>query len=139
MRQYDFCTPPEFRAGQCPAGRASRGTQSCNQGTGSGCSQQSVNTGFIPVTLVVRESPCVDNGKYTRSICRCLYVWVYFDRLLASTDAYCGPHGTCAKPGGCICNPEYSGRQCDQQRSSGASVATVSAVGIVAAVVALLA
>ena len=112
IRQYDFCTPPEARANQC-GGRAARSTVNCNQGTGSGCSQHTVDTGFIPVTLVIRESQCVTDA------------------------AYC-VHGTCNAPGGCECDEGFFGQRCDMERTSGAPAVSAT-VALLAGLVALFA
>jgi len=112
VQQYDFCTPPESRANQC-GGRAARSTRNCNTGSGTGCAQQTVNTGFIPVTLVVREHQCVTDTEY------CI-------------------HGTCGMPGGCVCEEGYTGDRCDIQRTSGAAAASATLAGL-AGLAALLA
>merc|ERR1711871_1934211 len=105
IRQYDFCTPPESRADQCD-GRAARSTQSCDNGVGSGCSQHSVNSGFIPVTLVVRESQCVSDPTY------CV-------------------NGQCDAPGGCMCEDGWFGPRCDMERTSGATCVSATLAGLV--------
>jgi hypothetical protein len=127
VQQYDFCTPPESRAetlitdgdgtrrvNQC-GGRPARDTRTCNTGSerGPGCSQQTVNTGFIPVTLVVREHQCVTD------------------------EAYC-VNGDCQKPGGCLCNEGWFGDRCDMERTSGAPAAAATFAGL-AGLAALLA
>lgn len=120
IRQYDFCTPSEVRTQtgggetQC-SNRAARSTRTCSdtRGGGAGCSEQSVNSGFIPVTLLVRESQCVTD------------------------ESYC-VHGTCQKPGGCECEEGWFGPRCDQERTSGAGAVSATLAGL-AGLVALLA
>merc|ERR1711871_1272329 len=112
VQQYDYCTPPEARANQC-GGRNARDTRSCGPGSGPGCSQQTVNTGFIPVTLVVREHQCVMD------------------------ESYC-VNGSCGKPGGCVCDEGYFGERCDMVRTSGAAAASATLAGL-AGLTALLA
>merc|ERR1711871_932091 len=117
IRQYDFCTPSEVRTqagstSEC-ADRPPRSTRDCDTGTGPGCSEQYVDSGFIPVTLVIRESQCVEDASY------CV-------------------NGECGMPGGCVCEDGWFGPRCDMERISGAAAASATLAGL-AGLVALLA